>query len=57
MQEGPTFILNSTQVGGIIYGRRDSDTKVPVEESFDWVPGVITMGAALESVQLQKSFL
>ena len=36
-------------VGGIIYGGRDSDTKVPVEESFDWVHGVITMGAALES--------
>lgn len=36
-------------VGGIIYGGRDSDTKVPVEESFDWVHGFITMGAALES--------
>ena len=36
-------------IGGIMYGGRDSDTKVPVEESFDWVHGVITMGAALES--------
>ncbi|MDI6885702.1 MAG: phosphoenolpyruvate carboxykinase (GTP) [archaeon] len=36
-------------IKGIIYGGRDSDTKVPVEESFDWVHGVITMGAALES--------
>ena len=36
-------------IGGIIYGGRDSDTKMPVEESFDWVHGVITMGAALES--------
>ena len=36
-------------VGGIIYGGRDSDTKVPVVESFDWVHGVATMGAALES--------
>ena len=36
-------------IGGIIYGGRDSDTKVPVEESFDWIHGVITMGAALES--------
>ena len=36
-------------IRGIIYGGRDSDTKVPVEESFDWVHGVITMGAALES--------
>jgi phosphoenolpyruvate carboxykinase (GTP) len=36
-------------IRGIIYGGRDSDTKVPVEESFDWVHGVVTMGAALES--------
>ena len=36
-------------VGGMIYGGRDTDTKVPVEESFDWAHGVITMGAALES--------
>ena len=36
-------------VGGIIYGGRDSDTWVPVQESFDWAHGIITMGAALES--------
>jgi phosphoenolpyruvate carboxykinase (GTP) len=36
-------------VGGVIYGGRDSDTSVPVQQSFDWVHGVITMGAALES--------
>ena len=36
-------------VGGIIYGGRDSDTWVPVEEAFDWVHGIITKGAALES--------
>jgi len=36
-------------VGGIIYGGRDSDTWVPVQQSFDWTHGVITMGAALES--------
>jgi len=36
-------------VGGIIYGGRDSDTWVPVQQSFDWVHGVITMGASLES--------
>ena len=36
-------------IGGIIYGGRDSDTWVPVEESFDWVHGIITKGAALES--------
>ena len=36
-------------VGGIIYGGRDSDTLVPVSQSFDWSHGVITMGASLES--------
>jgi phosphoenolpyruvate carboxykinase (GTP) len=36
-------------VGGIVYGGRDSDTSVPVQQSFDWAHGVITMGAALES--------
>ena len=34
---------------GIIYGGRDSDTCVPVEESFDWEHGIITKGASLES--------
>jgi phosphoenolpyruvate carboxykinase (GTP) len=37
------------QVHGFIYGGRDSDTSVPVEESFDWVHGIITKGACLES--------
>jgi len=36
-------------IGGIVYGGRDSDTCVPVEESFDWVHGIITKGACLES--------
>jgi phosphoenolpyruvate carboxykinase (GTP) len=36
-------------VGGVIYGGRDSDTSVPVQQSFDWVHGIITMGATLES--------
>ncbi|MHC4562742.1 MAG: phosphoenolpyruvate carboxykinase (GTP) [Planctomycetota bacterium] len=36
-------------VGGIIYGGRDSDTCVPVQQSFDWAHGIITMGASLES--------
>jgi phosphoenolpyruvate carboxykinase (GTP) len=36
-------------LGGVIYGGRDSDTWPPVEESFDWIHGVITKGAALES--------
>jgi phosphoenolpyruvate carboxykinase (GTP) len=37
------------QVGGIVYGGRDSDTLVPVEESFGWAHGIITKGASLES--------
>jgi phosphoenolpyruvate carboxykinase (GTP) len=36
-------------VGGIIYGGRDSDTSVPVQQSFGWTHGIITMGASLES--------
>jgi phosphoenolpyruvate carboxykinase (GTP) len=36
-------------VGNIVYGGRDSDTSVPVEESFDWDHGIITKGAILES--------
>jgi phosphoenolpyruvate carboxykinase (GTP) len=36
-------------VGAIVYGGRDSDTWVPVEQSLDWVHGVITKGASLES--------
>jgi len=36
-------------VGGVIYGGRDSDTSVPVQQSFDWAHGIIAMGAALES--------
>ncbi len=37
------------KVGGIVYGGRDSDTWVPVEEAFSWEHGVITKGASLES--------
>ncbi len=37
------------EIKGIIYGGRDSDTWVPVQEAFDWNHGVITMGASLES--------
>ncbi|MDY6910931.1 MAG: phosphoenolpyruvate carboxykinase (GTP) [Chloroflexota bacterium] len=36
-------------VKGVVYGGRDSDTCVPVEEAFDWTHGIITKGAALES--------
>lgn len=37
------------EIKGIIYGGRDSDTWVPVEQSFSWVHGVVTKGASLES--------
>ncbi|MFH1835698.1 MAG: phosphoenolpyruvate carboxykinase domain-containing protein, partial [Methanobacteriota archaeon] len=40
---------NGVKLAGIIYGGRDSDTSVPVEQAFDWVHGVITKGATLES--------
>jgi len=33
----------------VIYGGRDSDTSVPVQQSFDWAHGIVTMGAGLES--------
>jgi len=36
-------------VGAIVYGGRDSDTCVPVEESFDWEHGIVARGASLES--------
>ncbi|MBU1863884.1 MAG: phosphoenolpyruvate carboxykinase (GTP) [Candidatus Omnitrophica bacterium] len=37
------------ELSGILYGGRDSDTSVPVEESFSWIHGLITKGACLES--------
>jgi len=40
---------NGVAVNGFIYGGRDSDTSVPVEEAFDWTHGIITKGACLES--------
>jgi len=36
-------------ISGIIYGGRDSDTTVPVEEAFSWNQGIITKGATIES--------
>lgn len=37
------------EVGGMVYGGRDSDTWVPIKESFDWKHGIIAYGASLES--------
>jgi phosphoenolpyruvate carboxykinase (GTP) len=36
-------------VSGIVYGGRDSDTWVPVEQAYNWTEGIIIKGAALES--------
>jgi phosphoenolpyruvate carboxykinase (GTP) len=41
--------VDGVPVGGFIYGGRDSDTWVPVEQAFDWVHGIVTKGASLES--------
>ena len=40
---------NGVVVGGVIYGGRDSDTSVPVEESFGWINGIIMKACTLES--------
>jgi len=40
---------NGVPVGGVIYGGRDSDTWVPVEQAFDWNEGIIIKGASIES--------
>ncbi len=37
------------EVKGIIYGGRDSDTWVPVFQSFDWDHGVVCIASSLES--------
>jgi len=40
---------NGVLTAGIIYGGRDSDTCVPVEEAYNWTEGIILKGASLES--------
>ncbi len=40
---------DGVEIKGIIYGGRDSDTSVPVEQSFDWDHGILTKGATIES--------
>ncbi|NQT33061.1 MAG: phosphoenolpyruvate carboxykinase (GTP) [Candidatus Omnitrophica bacterium] len=37
------------EVGGVIYGGRDSDTNVPVEQSFGWAHGILTQASTIES--------
>ncbi|MHC5082814.1 MAG: phosphoenolpyruvate carboxykinase (GTP) [Planctomycetota bacterium] len=40
---------NGVEIGGVIYGGRDSDTQVPVEQAFNWTEGIIAKGASIES--------
>jgi len=40
---------DGVQLGGILYGGRDSDTCVPVEQAYNWTEGIITKAATLES--------
>lgn len=40
---------NGVPVGGILYGGRDSDTWVPVEQAYNWTEGIIIKGASIES--------
>ncbi len=40
---------NGVPVSGVLYGGRDSDTCVPVEESFGWEDGIIIKACTLES--------
>ena len=40
---------NGVKVEGILYGGRDSDTTVPVEESPNWKDGILLKAATLES--------
>jgi phosphoenolpyruvate carboxykinase (GTP) len=37
------------EVSGIIYGGRDSDTNVPVIQSFSWEHGILTQASTIES--------
>ncbi|MDD5603623.1 MAG: phosphoenolpyruvate carboxykinase (GTP) [Eubacteriales bacterium] len=40
---------NGIKVEGVLYGGRDSDTTVPVEESPNWKDGILLKAATLES--------
>jgi phosphoenolpyruvate carboxykinase (GTP) len=37
------------EIGGLIYGGRDSDTSPPVVQSFDWSHGILAQAATIES--------
>jgi phosphoenolpyruvate carboxykinase (GTP) len=40
---------NGIELGGIMYGGRDTKAYVPVQQSFDWCHGIIAYGASLET--------
>ncbi|MBA7508361.1 Phosphoenolpyruvate carboxykinase [GTP] [subsurface metagenome] len=40
---------NGVEIKGIMYGGRDSDTLVPVQEAYNWAHGIVSMGASIES--------
>jgi phosphoenolpyruvate carboxykinase (GTP) len=37
------------ELGGIMYGGRDAKAYVPVQQGFDWVHGIVSYGASLET--------
>lgn len=41
--------LDGIVVGGIIYGGRDAHAYPPVQQSFDWIHGMVAYGSALET--------
>jgi len=40
---------NGVELGGIMYGGRDTKAYVPVQQSFNWEHGIIAYGASLET--------
>jgi phosphoenolpyruvate carboxykinase (GTP) len=40
---------DGVEVSAYVYGGRDSDTWVPVQESIDWAHGIVAYGASIES--------
>ncbi len=40
---------SGVELGGVMYGGRDTKAYVPVQQSFDWEHGIIAYGASLET--------
>jgi len=49
LDKGALDSKEGVEIGGIIYGGRDSDTWPPVCEAFNWNHGIINKGASIES--------